>query len=125
MKNKIAVLVLIALFSFGCAHNTKVMVKNYDSWMKQANELAEVLCAHSEFSVCFWKTALGPDASKLPAEAMDILEQIEQIIKGKSAKELTDCEKASILALWLRFSGLVGTETIKTVTPYLVKFIGI
>jgi len=123
MKRKIAILLLIALISFGCGHGNK-MLKNYDKWMKQANELAKTLCAHSEFSVCFWKSVLGPDMNKLPLEAITILDQIEQIIKGKKAEDLSECEKATILGLWLRFSAIVSVETIKRVTPYLVKFVG-
>jgi len=84
MKAKIAALILVAFILTSCAHNAGLM-KNYDKWMKQADELAKVLCAHSEFSVCFWKSALGPDINKLPLEAITILGEIEKTIKGKTA----------------------------------------
>ena len=123
MKRKIAMLLLIAVICFGCGHGSK-MLKNYDKWMKQADELAKTLCTHSEFSVCFWKATLGPDINKLPYEAIMILDQIEKTIKGKKYEDLTECEKATILGLWLRFTAMVSVETIKAVTPYLVKFVG-
>lgn len=125
MKRVLFSLLLISFLLFGCAGNTTLkMNRNYDRWMKQADSFAKVLCSHSEFSVCFWKSVLGPDINQLPHEAVTILEQIEKIIKGKKVNELTECEKATVFGLWLRFSGMVSADVIKRVTPYLVKFIG-
>ena len=99
--------------------------KSYDNFMNQAERLAAVLCSHSEFSVCYWKSALGQDIGKMPAEAMEILEEIERTVKGKKVEDLTQCEKAKLLGLWQRFGSLVGKDLIERVVPFMVKFVGV
>jgi len=120
---KLSIIFLCFLF-LGCAGHTGKFTRNYNDFMKQADELAQVLCKHSEFSSCYWQTALGDDINKLPAEALNILDEIEQIVKGKTANELTECEKGKLLGLWQRFSYLVGKDIIEKVVPYMIKFIG-
>jgi len=93
--------------------------------MNQAEALAEVLCKHSEFSVCYWEAVLGDDINKLPAEALNILSEIEQITKGKSVEDLTECEKGKLLGLWKRFAYLVSKDVIKRVVPFMIKFAGV
>jgi len=121
------ILFLCILLGLGCAgsgSNFKKFNKNYNKLMIQADELAEVLCEHSEFSVCYWRSALGEDIKKLPVEALECLDRIDQIVRGKTVDELSECEKAEVLGLWQRFAGLVTKELIEQVTPYMVKFIG-
>lgn len=108
----------------GCASHMKFS-KSYDNFMNQAERLAAVLCSHSEFSVCYWKSALGQDIGKMPAEAMEILEEIERTVKGKKVEDLTQCEKAKLLGLWQRFGSLVGKDLIERVVPFMVKFVGV
>ena len=120
---KLSIIFLCFVF-LGCAGHMGKFIKNYDAFMKQANELAVVLCSHSEFSTCYWKAALGSDINKLPAEALNILSEIEQTVKGKTADELTECEKGKLLGLWQRFTYLVGKDIIERVVPYMIKFVG-
>lgn len=119
---KLSIIFLCFMF-LGCAGMGK-LTKNYDDFMKQADELAQVLCEHSEFSTCYWQAALGDDINKLPAEALNILNEIEQTVKGKTAEELTECEKGKLLGLWQRFGSLVGKDIIERVVPYMIKFVG-
>ena len=120
-----AFVVLLCITSLtGCAAQMKSLTKGYDKFMKQADRLAVVLCEHSEFSVCYWEAALGNDAGKLPVEAMEILGEIETIIKGRKAEDLTECEKGKLLGLWQRFGQLVGEDVIKRVVPFMIKFVG-
>ena len=116
-------IIFLCFILLGCAGMSK-LTENYDNFMKQADELAIVLCSHSEFSTCYWQAALGDDINKLPAEALNILNEIEQTVKGKTADELTECEKGKLLGLWQRFSYLVGKDIIEKVVPYMIKFIG-
>jgi len=102
----------------------KGLTKSYDKFMKQADKLAAVLCSHSEFSVCYWKSALGQDIGKMPAEAMEILEEIERTIKSRKVEDLTECEKGKLLGLWQRFGQLVSKDIIKRVVPFMMKFAG-
>jgi len=121
------ILFLCILLGLGCAgpgSNFKKFNKNYNKLMIQADELAKVLCEHSEFSVCYWRSALGDDIKKLPVDALECLDRIDQIVRGKTVDELSECEKAEVLGLWQRFAGLVTKELIEQVTPYMVKFIG-
>ena len=122
---KVVALLLCALLLVGCATHMKGLTKSYDKFMKQADRLAAVLCSHSEFSVCYWQAALGDDISKLPAEAMEILNEIELTVKGKTVGELTECEKGKLLGLWQRFTYLVGKDVIKRVVPFMVKAVGV
>jgi len=121
---KVVALLLCALLLVGCAARMKGLTKSYDKFMKQADKLATVLCSHSEFSVCYWKSALGQDIGKMPAEAMEILNEIELTVKGKTVDELTECEKGKLLGLWQRFGQLVGKDIIKRVVPFMMKFAG-
>jgi len=61
----------------------------------------------------------------LPAEALIILNEIEHTVKGKTAEELTECEKGKLLGLWQRFGSLVGKDIIERVVPYMIKFVGV
>ncbi len=122
---KVVVLLLCALLLVGCATHMKGLTKSYDKFMKQADRLAAVLCSHSEFSVCYWQAALGDDISKMPAEAMEILNEIELTVKGKKVEDLTECEKAKLLGLWQRFGSLVGKDVIRRVVPFMVKAVGV
>ena len=122
---KVVVLSLCVLFLVGCATRMKGLTKSYDKFMKQADKLAAVLCSHSEFSVCYWQAALGDDISKMPVEAMEILNEIELTVKGKTVGELTECEKGKLLGLWQRFAYLVGKDVIKRVVPFMVKAVGV
>jgi len=124
MKLAILCAVLCILLLVGCAARMKGLTKSYDKFMKQADRLAAVLCSHSEFSVCYWQAALGDDISKMPAEAMEILNEIELTVKGKTVGELTECEKGKLLGLWQRFGSLVGKDVIKRVVPFMMKFAG-
>ena len=125
---KIAVIVIGIFFLcfalIGCATRMRFS-KSYDKFMKQADKLAAVLCEHSEFSVCYWKAALGEDIGKMPAEAMEILEEIERTVKGKKVEDLTECEKGKLLGLWQRFGSLVGKDLIERVVPFMVRFVGV
>ena len=123
-RKEIFVLLLCALLLVGCAAQMRSLTKSYDKFMKQADRLAVVLCEHSEFSVCYWEAALGNDAGKLPVEAMEILGEIETIIKGRKAEDLTECEKGKLLGLWQRFGQLVGKDVIEQVVPFMIKFVG-
>jgi len=118
------ILSLCLLLLVGCAVRVKGLTKRYDKFMNQADKLAAVLCSHSEFSVCYWKVALGEDIGKMPAEAMEILEEIERTVKGKKVEDLTECEKGKLLGLWQRFGYLVGKDVIKKVVPFMVEFVG-
>ncbi len=118
------VVLLCVAFLTGCAAQMKGLTKSYDKFMKQADRLAVVLCEHSEFSVCYWEAALGNDAGKLPVEAMEILGEIETIVKGRKAEDLTECEKGKLLGLWQRFGQLVGEDVIKQVVPFMIEFVG-
>ncbi|RLC80155.1 MAG: hypothetical protein DRJ03_22215 [Chloroflexi bacterium] len=122
---KVVVLSLCVLLLVGCATRMKGLTKSYDKFMKQADKLAAVLCSHSEFSVCYWQAALGDDISKMPVEAMEILNEIELTVKGKTVGELTECEKGKLLGLWQRFAYLVGKDVIKRVVPFMVKAVGV
>ncbi len=122
---KVVVLLLCASLLVGCAARVKGFTKSCDKFMKQADRLAAVLCSHSEFSVCYWQAALGDDISKMPAEAMEILNEIEVTVKGKTVGELTECEKGKLLGLWQRFTYLVGKDVIKRVVPFMVKAVGV
>ncbi|RLC80634.1 MAG: hypothetical protein DRJ03_21280 [Chloroflexi bacterium] len=124
MKLAILCAVLCILLLVGCAARMKGLTKSYNKFMKQADKLAAVLCSHSEFSVCYWQAALGDDISKMPAEAMEILNEIELTVKGKKVEDLTECEKGKLLGLWQRFGQLVGKDVIKRVVPFMVKFAG-
>jgi len=121
---KVITLLLCVVLLVGCAARMKGLTKSYDKFMKQADRLAAVLCSHSEFSVCYWKAALGDDVSKMPAEAMEILSEIETTIKGRKVEDLTECEKGKLLGLWQRFAYLVGKDVIKRVVPFMMKFAG-
>ena len=121
---KIVALLLCVLLLVGCAAHMRSFTRSYDRFMKQADRLAAVLCSHSEFSVCYWKAALGEDIGKMPAEAMEILEEIERTIKGRKVEDLTECEKGKLLGLWQRFGQLVGKDVIKRVVPFMMKFAG-
>ncbi|RLG26202.1 hypothetical protein DRN85_03690 [Methanosarcinales archaeon] len=125
MKLAILCAVLCILLLAGCAARMKGFTKSYDKFMKRADKLAAVLCSHSEFSVCYWQAALGDDISKMPAEAMEILNEIELTVKGKTVGELTECEKGKLLGLWQRFTYLVGKDVIKRVVPFMVKAVGV
>jgi len=120
---KLSIFFLCFVF-LGCAGHMGKLTKNYNDFMKQADELAQILCKHSEFSTCYWQAALGDDINKLPTEALNILNEIEQIVRGKTADELTECEKGKLLGLWQRFTYLVGKDVIEKVVPYMIKFIG-
>ena len=120
---KLSIIFFCFIF-LGCAGHMGKLTKNYNDFMKQADELAVVLCSHSEFSTCYWQAALGDDINKLPAEALNILDEIEQTVKGKTADELTECEKGKLLGLWQRFTYLVGKDIIEKVVPYMIKFVG-
>jgi len=124
MKLAILCAVLCVLLLVGCAARMKGLTRSYDKFMKQADKLAAVLCSHSEFSVCYWQAALGDDISKMPAEAMEILNEIETTIKGRKAEDLTECEKGKLLGLWQRFAYLAGKDVIKRVVPFMIKFAG-
>jgi len=117
-------IIFLCLIFLGCAGHMGKLTKNYNDFMKQADELAIVLCSHSKFSACYWQAALGDDINKLPAEALNILDEIEQTVKGKTADELTECEKGKLLGLWQRFTYLVGKDIIEKVVPYMIKFVG-
>ena len=121
---KLSIIFLCFIF-LGCAGHMGKLTKNYEGFMKQADELAQVLCEHSEFSTCYWQAALGNDINKLPIEALNILNEIEQITKDKTADELTECEKGKLLGLWQRFGSLVGKDIIERVVPYMIKFVGV
>ena len=122
---KVITLLLCVVLLVGCAAaRMKGLTKSYDKFMKQADRLAAVLCSHSEFSVCYWKAALGDDVSKMPVEAMEILSEIETTIKGRKVEDLTECEKGKLLGLWQRFAYLVGKDVIKRVVPFMMKFAG-
>ncbi len=125
MKLAILCAILCVLLLVGCAARMKGLTKSYDKFMKQADKLAAVLCSHSEFSVCYWQAALGDDISKMPAEAVEILNEIEVTVKGKTVGELTECEKGKLLGLWQRFTYLVGKDVIKRVVPFMVKAVGV
>jgi len=118
-------IIFFCFIFLGCAGHMGKLIKNYDDFMRQADELAIVLCTHSEFSTCYWQAALGDDINKLPAEALNILDEIEQTVKGKTADELTECEKGKLLGLWQRFGSLVSKDIIERVVPYMIKFIGV
>jgi len=125
MKRRLVVLFLLCSIVWGCAGGSlKKWGKSYNKFMKQAEALAEVLCEHSEFSSCYWKAVLGNDINKLPVEALTILNEIEQITKGRSAEDLTECEKGRLFGLWKRFAYLVGKDVIKRVVPFMIKFAG-
>jgi len=121
---KVVALVLCVSLLVGCAARMRGLTRNCDKFMRQADELAAVLCSHSEFSVCYWQAALGEDAGKMPAEAMEVLEEIERTIKGRKVEDLTECEKGRLLGLWQRFGQLVSEDIIKRVVPFMVKFVG-
>ena len=129
MKLKFILLFLL-LFSLSCAsHHALDIHKSsqvIDTAMQQADELAKVLCKHSAFSVCFWKNLLGEDLmSQLPHGAYEALETIERTIKDKKYKDLTDCDKGTILACWLRFTGMLTTEMIEKMPSWATKFIAL
>lgn len=114
MKKRI--ILFLCCILVGCAghgNNFKKFNKNYNKLMIQANELAEVLCEHSEFSSCYWRAVLGEDIKKLPVEALECLDRIDEIVRGKTVDELSECEKAEVLGLWQRFAGLVTKELIE------------
>ena len=117
-------IILFCFMLLGCVGHMGKLTRNYEDFMKQADELAVVLCSHSEFSTCYWQAALGDDINKLPAEALNILNEIEQTVKDKTAEELTECEKGKLLGLWQRFGSLVGKDIIEKVVPYMIKFVG-
>jgi len=120
------VLVVLSLFLFGCSRLSKGIPKlqeEYNKLMVQAEDLAKVLCTHSEFSSAFWKNALGVDREKLPAEAYAILDRIDSITKEKNPEDLTPSEKGALLGLWLRFTYLVSEDIIKKVVPFMMKFV--
>ena len=118
-------IIFLCFILLGCAGHIGKLTKNYDNFMRQADELAIVLCSHSEFSTCYWQAALGDDINKMPAEALNILNEIEQTVKNKTADELTECEKGKLLGLWQRFGSLVGKDIIERVVPYMIKFVGV
>ena len=121
---KVVALVLCVSLLVGCATRMRGLTRNYDKFMRRADELAAVLCSHSEFSVCYWQAALGDDISKMPAEAMEILNEIELTVKGRKVEDLTECEKGRLLGLWQRFGQLVSKDVIERVVPFMVKFAG-
>lgn len=122
---------MVIFLCIGCATSVnnaggKNIIDNYDRWMNEADKLATVLCRHSDFSSCFWIAALGSDADRtLPAEARRLLDDIADLVKGKTPDQLTECEKGKLMGMWMRFTYLVGESTIKKVTPYLIDFIKI
>ena len=120
---KLSIIFLCFVF-LGCAGHMSKLTKNYDAFMKQADESATTLCSHSEFSACYWRAALGEDINKLPAEALDILDEIEQTVKDKTADELTACERGKLLGLWQRFTYLVSEDIAKKLVPFMIKFVG-
>jgi len=111
---------LMVFFLLGCAGTSRLKY-NYDVFMKEADEVAQLLCEHSEFSSCYWKAVLGSDIDKLPREALDILDEIERITRGKTFSDLTECEKGQLLGLWQRFGFLVSKEVIEKVVPFMLK----
>lgn len=124
-RRRMVVLLLCALLLVGCAARMKGLTKDYDKFMRQADKLAAALCEHSEFSVCYWQAALGSDIGRMPVEAIEILNEIEQIVKGRKVEDLTECEKGKLLGLWQRFGSLVGKDVIERVVPFIVKFVGV
>ena len=129
LKRKILILLLL-LFSLGCTShhvlNINKSMQAIDIAMQQADELAKVLCKHSAFSVCFWKNLLGEDLmSQLPHGAYEALETIEKTIQGKRYEDLTECDKGTILACWLRFTGMLTTEMIEKMPAWATKFIAL
>jgi len=132
MKPKVYISILALLFflPLSCvSHNSfnlKKSVEFYNNSMQQADELAKVLCKHSAFSVCFWKNLLGEDLiSQLPHGAYEALETIEKTIEGKSYEDLTECDKGTILACWLRFTGMLTAEMIEKMPTWATKFIAL
>ena len=127
MKPKIFILFLL-LFTLSCASHRALDIHKssqvIDTAMQQADELAKVLCKHSAFSVCFWKNLLGEDLmSQLPHGAYEALETIERTIKDKKYEDLTDCDKGTILACWIRFTGVLTSEMIEKMPAWATKFI--
>jgi len=112
---------LMVFFLLGCSAGTSHFRCNYSALMEEADKVAQVLCEHSEFSSCYWKAALGSDIDKLPREALEILDEIEQITRGKTFSDLTECEKGQLLGLWQRFTYLVSREVIEKVVPFMLK----
>ena len=132
MKYKILSLMLVFLFllPLSCiSHNSfnlNQSIEFYNNTMQQADELAKVLCEHSAFSVCFWRNLLGEDViSQLPHGAYEALETIEKTIEGKRYEDLTECEKGTILACWLRFTGMLTAEMMKKMPSWATKFIAL
>ena len=128
--HKIILFLLFLLILSSCAsHHALDIHKSsqvIDTAMQQADELAKVLCKHSAFSVCFWKNLLGEDLiSQLPHGAYEALETIEKTIKGKRYEDLTECEKGTILACWLRFTGMLTAEMIEKMPTWATKFIAL
>jgi len=120
LLKKIVSLLIVVSFLLGCT-GTSHFRHHYSEFMEEADKVAKVLCEHSEFSSCYWKAALGSDIDKLPREALNILDEIEQITRGKTFSELTECEKGQLLGLWQRFGFLVGREMIEKVVPFMLK----
>ena len=133
MKSKIFVPILVCLLlslPLSCiSHNSfnlNQSIEFYNNTMQQADELAKVLCEHSAFSVCFWRNLLGEDViSQLPHGAYEALETIEKTIEGKRYEDLTECEKGTILACWLRFTGMLTAEMMKKMPSWATKFIAL
>ena len=124
------IIVLCSFFTLSCAsHHALDIHKSsqvIDTAMQQADELARVLCKHSAFSVCFWKNLLGEDLiSQLPHGAYEALKTIEKTIEGKRYEDLTECDKGTILACWLRFTGMLTAEMIEKMPAWATKFIAL
>ena len=130
MKSKVLVLALLFFLPLSCiSHNSFNLNKSiefYNNSMQQADELAKALCEHSAFSVCFWKNVLGKDLmAELPHGAYEALETIEKTIQGKTCEELTECEKGTILACWMKFTGALTSEMIRRMPTWATKFIAV
>ena len=118
MKKLISLfLILTFLFTIACGTTSNTIKvpkidKSYEKVMKQADDLAKILAKYSAFSICFWKNALGEDINKLSYSSIQCLNKIEKIMKNKDYKDLTECEKGTILACWLRFSAELTNQMI-------------
>ena len=118
MKKLISLfLILTFLFTIACGTTSNTIRvpkidKSYEKVMKQADDLAKILAKYSAFSICFWKNALGEDINKLSYSSIQCLNEIEKIMKNKDYKDLTECEKGTILACLLKFSAELTNQMI-------------
>jgi len=129
MKKLISLfLILTFLFTIACGTTSNTIkfpkvTKNYEKVMKQADDLAKVLAKYSAFSVCFWKNVLGEDMNRLSYNSIQCLNEIEKIMKNKDYKDLTECEKGTILACWLRFSAELTNQMITKLPAEISRII--